>query len=82
MVLARVAGSCVVVIAGSEDNVEGAIVVADGPSPTKLESENGEQPTKPGAVSPTEAHSCWLKRIASVYGQLGKNVCWSGYLLD
>ena len=70
MVLTRVLGTAVVVVAGSDDNVEGAIVVACDPSPTKLDSENGEQPTKPGAVSPTDAHSCWLKRIASVYGQL------------
>lgn len=54
------------VVAGVEDKVEGALVLAEDPMPTKLDSEKGEHPTKPGAVSPTEAHSCWLNKIASV----------------
>jgi hypothetical protein len=57
-VLTKGFSSALVVVAGIDDNVEGAIVVAEDPSPTKLDSEKGEHPTKPGAVSPTDAHSC------------------------
>jgi hypothetical protein len=68
MVLTKGFGASDVVVAGAEDNVEGAIAMADDPIPTKLDSEKGEHPTKPGAVSPTDAHSCWLNRIASIDG--------------
>jgi hypothetical protein len=57
IVLSKGFGAAVVVVVG-EMNVDGAMVVADAPSPTKLDSEKGEQPTKPGAVSPTDSHSC------------------------
>jgi hypothetical protein len=57
-VLSKGFGGAADVVAGAELNVEGAIVVADDPSPMKLDSEKGEQPTKPGAVSPTDSHSC------------------------
>lgn len=38
--------------------VETGIVLAIVSTVAKLDSENGEQPTKPGAVSPTDSHSC------------------------
>ena len=42
------------------------VVPAPDPSTMELDSPSGEQPTKAGAVSPTEAHSCSLNKIASV----------------
>jgi hypothetical protein len=54
-----------VVVVGAEVKVETANTLAVASTVAKLDSENGEQPTKPGAVSPTDSHSCWLNRIAS-----------------
>jgi hypothetical protein len=42
-----------------------AAPVGEPPMRTRLERETGEQPTNPGAVSLTDAHSSWLKVIAS-----------------
>ena len=50
-----------------DETVKGSIVVVS-PAATDVVRPAGEHPTKPGAVSLTEAHSAWLNKIAAIEG--------------